>query len=528
VSTLGQPLFSLLRDGFEEIRAFGELVVADANGVGFHTGELIGRYPARSLLKPFQFLACGIPRERWQLPQGEARYTACLGSVSGTSQQVAELQNWWKGSPLIEKLALPPSYPMDDAHRIALRAGGQPAQRVFHTCFSKHLAIVESCAVHGWSPQDYLSTAHPFHARLKATLAGFLGRNGFEFVTDGCLLPSPVLGLGEMAELYRRLAEGATPELQGIRELMLARPEWTGGPGRLDTRWMQANPGKVIAKEGADGLWGIGVLPNERYPRGLGIALKLASGFHPPLAAIAMSRVLEFWQLQSPHEIPRGQRAVFHFDPSGSTATPEIDISPVVGGDSAVFPGDVAFHRDVSADTGQGHHLTLSSIETTVHIGAHTDAPNHFAAGAPGIDRVPLGRYRGACQVVTVRKAPGTTILPADLAGIDLRAPRVLFKTLSFPNPRVFNADFVALSAELVESLGRAGVQLVGIDTPSIDPSQSKTLPAHHATARAGMGILEGIVLDAVEDGLYELVALPLRLAGADASPVRAVLRRLD
>jgi arylformamidase len=230
-------------------------------------------------------------------------------------------------------------------------------------------------------------------------------------------------------------------------------------------------------------------------------------------------------ELVSVHEVPRGQRVVFHYQ-LGTAEEEAIDISPTVGADTAVFPGDIGFRREVSADTDRGHHLTLSSMETTVHIGAHTDAPNHFAAGAKGIDEVSLRKYSGACQVVSVRKDPGTCITVSDLDGVDLRAPRVLFKTLSYPNPRVFNTDFVALSAELIERLAARGVCLVGIDTPSIDPSTSKTLSAHHATLRFGMAILEGILLDAVEDGLYRLTALPLKLKGADASPVRAILRR--
>ena len=106
-------------------------------------------------------------------------------------------------------------------------------------------------------------------------------------------------------------------------------------------------------------------------------------------------------------------------------------------------------------------------------------------------------------------------------------APRVLFKTGSFPDPSKFNLDFMALSPELVRYLQRCGVVLVGIDTPSIDPFDSKTLPTHLAVGEAGMADLEGLVLDGVQPGVYELVAAPLKLRNADASPVRALLKKL-
>jgi arylformamidase len=102
----------------------------------------------------------------------------------------------------------------------------------------------------------------------------------------------------------------------------------------------------------------------------------------------------------------------------------------------------------------------------------------------------------------------------------------VLFKTRSFPNPDRWTSDFASLSPELIEKLAGQGVRLVGIDTPSIDPAEDKALESHQAVLRNDMAILEGIVLDDVAEGEYQLVALPLRIAGADASPVRAVLLR--
>lgn len=200
-----------------------------------------------------------------------------------------------------------------------------------------------------------------------------------------------------------------------------------------------------------------------------------------------------------------------------------IDISPTIQPETAVWPGDVAFSRDVCLDMKEGANLTLSSMTSTLHIGAHADAPNHYEREGAGIDGCALEPYFGPCQVITVSKARGERIYPSDL-GAAVSAPRVLLKTLSFPDPNQFNEDFNSLSPELVEFLDSAGVVLVGLDTPSIDPFNDKELASHNAIAKAGMRNLEGLVLDHVSDGVYTLLALPLKIAGADASPVRAAL----
>jgi len=200
-----------------------------------------------------------------------------------------------------------------------------------------------------------------------------------------------------------------------------------------------------------------------------------------------------------------------------------IDISPTLHPGVAVWPGDQTFSRQVALDMQSGDNLTLSAIQTTVHVGAHTDAPNHYDKDGDDIASRPLDLYYGACQVVEVEVARGERIMPAHLTA-EISAPRVLFKTGTFPDPDHFNEDFAALSPELVAVLATAGVRLVGIDTPSVDLCHDKELLSHRAIARADMAILEGVVLDHVDPGVYTLVALPLKLQGADASPVRAVL----
>lgn len=202
-----------------------------------------------------------------------------------------------------------------------------------------------------------------------------------------------------------------------------------------------------------------------------------------------------------------------------------IDISPTISEDIAVFPGDQTFSHAVAMSFEQGHHLTLSSIKSTVHLGAHTDAPNHYSPAGCDMASRELDYYLGPCQVITTTKGVNS-ITMKDLSQPVVQ-PRVLLRTLSFPDPNKWRDDFASVSHQLIEELAQLGVVLIGIDTPSIDPAISKGLDAHKSVAKNNMAILEGIVLDHVEDGSYELIALPLKIKSADASPVRAVLRKI-
>ena len=200
------------------------------------------------------------------------------------------------------------------------------------------------------------------------------------------------------------------------------------------------------------------------------------------------------------------------------------DISPELSPDLAVFPGDTPFERRVAVNFDHGANYLVSSIHGSVHLGAHVDAPNHYARGAEGIDQRSLNYYLGDCQVISVDLPRGSRILPEHLELKPIRAARVLFKTGSFPNPNRWNGDFNALSPELVRMLSDRGVILVGIDTPSIDPADDKLLETHQIVHEKNLAVLEGIVLQGVPDGIYQLIALPLKIRDADASPVRAIL----
>jgi arylformamidase len=203
-----------------------------------------------------------------------------------------------------------------------------------------------------------------------------------------------------------------------------------------------------------------------------------------------------------------------------------IDISPLIDPTIHVWPGDTPYSRAVNLDMNAGANITLSAITTTVHVGAHTDAPNHYVADGADIAARDLDYYLGPCVVITVDVERGERVYMVPREKVT--AKRVLIRTNTFPDPRNWNNDFASLSPELVGALHAMGVILIGIDTPSVDPFDSKALEAHNAFASHDMATLEGIVLDGVEDGEYELIALPLKLKHADASPVRAVLRTLN
>lgn len=201
-----------------------------------------------------------------------------------------------------------------------------------------------------------------------------------------------------------------------------------------------------------------------------------------------------------------------------------IDISPLISEQIAVFPGDCSFKREISLDFVKGDNLVLSSISSTVHLGSHTDAPSHYHPQGKSIAEVSLDYYLGLCQVINISKQPGTRIYTEDIKNVTIQAERILFKTGSFPNPEQWNSDFNSLSPELINYLAQQNVILVGIDTPSIDPEESQALESHGAVYQNKMAILEGVVLDNVDPGLYTLIALPLKIKDADATPVRAIL----
>lgn len=201
------------------------------------------------------------------------------------------------------------------------------------------------------------------------------------------------------------------------------------------------------------------------------------------------------------------------------------DISQRLSPGLPVWPGDTAFAQTGTWQMAAGSPVNVSAVTLSTHSGAHADAPLHYAQGADDIASVALEPYLGECLVVDARGC-GAVILPQHVPQLD-GAVRVLFRTFdAFPHD-FWPLDTVAIAPETIDALAKAGVRLVGLDGPSLDPQDSQTMAAHLAVLRHDMRVLEGLVLDDVLPGRYELIALPLAIAGGDASPVRAVLRDL-
>jgi arylformamidase len=175
-----------------------------------------------------------------------------------------------------------------------------------------------------------------------------------------------------------------------------------------------------------------------------------------------------------------------------------------------------------------GASVNLTTLTLSAHTGAHADAPYHFAADGATLEQVDLAPYWGPAQVVTVARQAGA-LTPEDFAHVDLAAaPRLLVRSMaSSADPAHFPTAIVYPGPALIAVLAQHGIVLYGADAPSMDAIDSKTLPGHHALRRHGIAILEGLDLTHAPDGLYELAALPLKIASGDGSPVRAVLRTL-
>lgn len=202
------------------------------------------------------------------------------------------------------------------------------------------------------------------------------------------------------------------------------------------------------------------------------------------------------------------------------------DISPRISPDAPIFPGDEPYALRWTARLGPGCPVNLSAITMSPHVGAHADAPLHYAADAAAIDAVALEPYLGPCRVIHAIDCGALIRIPHLEPAAAGLPERVLVRTRAQAD-RVWVDDFAAYAPEAVAWLAERGVRLIGIDTPSVDPASSKALDSHQQLRRHDLRVLENLVLDDVPAGDYELIALPLKLAGACASPVRAVLRAL-
>ena len=203
------------------------------------------------------------------------------------------------------------------------------------------------------------------------------------------------------------------------------------------------------------------------------------------------------------------------------------DISPPVAPGSPVFPGDTPYEQQWSASLAPGCPVNVSRITLSPHVGAHADAPLHYDTEGASIGQVDLTPYLGPCRVIHAIGCGPLVQWPHLAHAIRDLPPRVLVRTYERAPVDRWDAELAAYAPDAIEKLAALGVTLIGIDTASIDPAESKSLDSHQVIRRLGLRVLENLVLDDVPEGDYELIALPLKLMTADASPVRAVLRQL-
>ena len=202
------------------------------------------------------------------------------------------------------------------------------------------------------------------------------------------------------------------------------------------------------------------------------------------------------------------------------------DISPPIQAGSPVFPGDAPYQQTWAATLSPGCPVNVATLSLSPHTGAHADAPLHYSSDGAAIGALDLVPYLGHCRVIHALDC-GPLILWQHLQhALDRLPPRVLVRTYA-RQPTGWDGALSAYAPDTVARLADAGVQLIGIDTASIDPVDSKALPSHQVIRQRGLRVLENLLLDNVPEGDYELIALPLKLMTADASPVRAVLRTL-
>jgi arylformamidase len=203
------------------------------------------------------------------------------------------------------------------------------------------------------------------------------------------------------------------------------------------------------------------------------------------------------------------------------------DLSPPVHAGAPVFPGDTPFRQNWNARIGPGCPVNVSTLTLSPHTGAHADAPLHYDDHGLAIGKVDLAPYLGRCRVIHALGVAPLVEWTHIAHALDQLPPRVLVRTYA-RQPQAWDAGLAAFAPLTVERLADLGVVLVGIDTASNDPAESKDLPSHQMIRRRNLRVLENLLLDDVPEGDYELIALPLNLTSACASPVRAVLRALD
>jgi L-asparaginase len=336
------PLYTLERSEMPEVTAYGVLCVTTGGGSNaplLSVGDADFPIWSRSLLKPWQLLSL-MPTLKSSYPALKPHhYAVMLASPNGEPQQLQALQEIMEmGQLTVEDLQCPACYPLSSEQQTRLKAEGKPKSPFYHPCCGKHLATLLALKAMNEDLATYLEPETPLYKRLKRFLALLLWRanDDFPVSVDGCGMPNYALTSEELAVLFCQLAQQQSqcdfevtfsdliPSLKAypeIKEIIMQQPQYVGGSGRLDTalinRELTLEGLDLVAKEGADGLLGVGISPSARYPEGVGILLKLAAGYDSAMMKVVIIQVLKQLALLNPACLSESETDVvntrFHF-----------------------------------------------------------------------------------------------------------------------------------------------------------------------------------------------------------------------
>ena len=204
------------------------------------------------------------------------------------------------------------------------------------------------------------------------------------------------------------------------------------------------------------------------------------------------------------------------------------DITLTISPDLVVWPEDSPVELSQVSSIANGDEANVTRIQMAVHTGTHIDAPCHFIDGAKSVEHIPIGLLTGRAYVLHVED--DVDLITKDLlenSHIPPRTKRVLFRTRNsehWKGPHTtFDKNYVAIDPEAAAHLIQRGVKLIGVDYLSVAPF-TDTTPTHVTLLEAGIVVVEGLNLGEVSQGRYTLYCLPLKIAGADGVPARAIL----
>jgi arylformamidase len=204
------------------------------------------------------------------------------------------------------------------------------------------------------------------------------------------------------------------------------------------------------------------------------------------------------------------------------------DISVAFDATTPPWPGDTPVECGWSWEMQAGASVNVTRWTMSPHVGTHADAPVHVRRGAPGADRLPLAPFVGTAFVVDVHEVKDAITLDVLTAlGVPTGIERLLLRTGQGVAGGAFPASWPTLDVETARTLVARGLRLLGVDAPSVDLRESKSLVVHHALFDGGAFVLENLDLREIASGTYELMALPIRTGAVDAAPARAFLRPL-